>query len=72
MIRSSLLDKLMKLAVLVIIIVELAAVQYFIPDFYQTLFRLTLDGNVEGLTEYISSFGYGAIDRLAIYSFFNG
>ena len=61
MIRSSLLDKLMKLAVLVIIIVELAAVQYFIPDFYQTLFRLTLDGNVEGLTEYISSFGYGAI-----------
>ena len=61
MIRSSLLDKLMKLAVLVIVIVELAAVQYFIPDFYQTLFRLTLDGNVEGLTEYISSFGYGAI-----------
>ena len=51
----------MKLAVLVIILVELAAVQYFIPDFYQTLFRLTLDGNVEGLTEYISSFGYGAI-----------
>ena len=31
MIRSSLLDKLMKLAVLVIVIVELAAVQYFYP-----------------------------------------
>lgn len=61
MIHGSKLDKVMKLSVLLIIIIELAAVQYFIPDFYRTLFRLTLDGNVQGLIEYIGSFGYGAI-----------
>ena len=51
----------MKLAVALIIVIELAAVQFFIPDFYQTLFRLSLEGNVQGLTAYIGSFGYGAI-----------
>lgn len=59
--RSSTLDKIMKLAVALIIVIELAAVQFFLPDFYQTLFRLSLEGNVQGLTAYIGSFGYGAI-----------
>ncbi|MCH4167249.1 MAG: VTT domain-containing protein [Megasphaera sp.] len=59
--KSSSLDALLKLAVLVIIVLELGAIQVFIPDFYGTIVTLTVDGDIDGLTEYLSSFGYWAI-----------
>ena len=39
----------------------LLAVHFVIPDFYSTLLTLTMAGNVQGLTDYILSFGYGAM-----------
>ncbi|KMO85374.1 membrane protein [Megasphaera cerevisiae DSM 20462] len=39
----------------------LGMIHIFIPDFYSTVLRLTLDGNIDGLTTYVSSFGYGAV-----------
>ena len=36
------------------------SIQVFLPDFYSTMWRLTVEGDLEGLTHYIYSFGVGA------------
>lgn len=59
--KSSSLDTLLKVVVVAIIILELGAIQFFIPDFYGTIFELTVEGDTDGLTKYLSSFGYLAI-----------
>ncbi|WP_293988200.1 TVP38/TMEM64 family protein [Megasphaera sp.] len=50
-------DRVLKLAVLLLIGFELWLVQVVIPDFYSQLFHLTLAGDIDGLIRYISSFG---------------
>lgn len=37
------------------------AIQLILPDFYSTMWRLTVQGDLDGLTDYIASFGYAAI-----------
>ncbi len=37
------------------------SIQLFIPDFYVTLWHLTVEGDMNGLAEYVASFGYGAV-----------
>lgn len=55
-------DKVMKGAVCLGLFLAFWSVQWVIPDFYQELFRLSLVGDVDGLIEYISSFGiYAAL-----------
>ena len=55
-------DKVMKGAVCLGLFLAFWSVQWVIPDFYQELFRLSLAGDVDGLIDYISSFGiYAAI-----------
>lgn len=54
-------DLWIKGGAIIIIALQLLWVHFYIPNFYSTLLRLTLDGDVDGLTQYLSSFGYGAI-----------
>lgn len=37
------------------------AIQVLLPDFYSTMWRLTVEGDLDGLTDYIYSFGFEAI-----------
>ncbi|WP_301860108.1 TVP38/TMEM64 family protein [uncultured Megasphaera sp.] len=43
------------------VILILWSIQLVLPDFYTTMWRLTVRGDLDGLTEYIASFGYAAI-----------
>ena len=43
------------------------AVKTYYPEFYDMTISLTLAGDVDGLSAYISSFGYGAF-AVSIYS----
>ena len=43
------------------VILFLWSIQWFLPDFYSTMWRLTVEGDLDGLTDYIASFGYSAI-----------
>lgn len=55
-------DKVLKIAVCLGLFLAFWGVQWVIPDFYQELFRLSLAGDVDGLINYISSFGiYAAL-----------
>lgn len=55
-------DKVLKIAVCLGLFLVFWGVQWVIPDFYQELFRLSLAGDVDGLIDYISSFGiYAAL-----------
>lgn len=55
-------DKVLKIAVCLGLFLAFWGVQWVIPDFYQELFRLSLAGDVDGLIDYISSFGiYAAL-----------
>lgn len=36
-------------------------IQLMLPDFYATMWRLMIRGDLDGLTEYIGSFGYAAV-----------
>lgn len=51
---------LVKTVVICIIALILGSIHWLIPDFYSTLWRLTWRGDIGGLSEYVSSFGYGA------------
>lgn len=44
-----------------VVVAVLWAIQLVLPDFYTTMWYLMLDGDIKGLTAYISSFGYKAI-----------
>lgn len=37
------------------------SIQLLRPDFYTTMWQLTVEGDLDGLTDYISSFGFAAI-----------
>ena len=55
-------DKVLKIAVCLGLFLAFWGVQWVIPGFYQELFRLSLAGDVDGLIDYISSFGiYAAL-----------
>ena len=55
-------DKVLKGAVCLGLFLAFWSVQWVIPDFYRELFRLSLAGDVDGLIDYISSFGiYAAL-----------
>lgn len=43
------------------VVLFLWSIQWFLPDFYSTMWRLTIEGDLDGLTDYIASFGYSAI-----------
>lgn len=43
------------------IILILWLIQVMLPDFYSTMWWLMIRGDLDGLTDYISSFGYAAI-----------
>lgn len=42
------------------VILILWIIQLILPDFYTTMWRLTIQGDLDGLTDYIASFGYAA------------
>lgn len=43
------------------VLLFLWSIQWFLPDFYSTMWHLTVEGDIDGLTDYIASFGYAAI-----------
>lgn len=43
------------------VVLFLWSIQWFLPDFYSTMWCLTVEGDLDGLTDYIASFGYSAI-----------
>ena len=48
------------------------AIQWILPDFYSTMWRLTIQGDLDGLTDYITSFGYAAfLVSIAMIAFVN-
>lgn len=58
--RRTVYNILIKTVVLSVIAAIFLSIHWLIPDFYSTLWHLTWRGDVGGLSEYISSFGYGA------------
>ncbi|WP_101912542.1 TVP38/TMEM64 family protein [Megasphaera vaginalis (ex Bordigoni et al. 2020)] len=52
---------MLRLVGLLAIIAVFWGIQLILPDFYTTMWQLLIDGDLEGLTAYISSFGYEAI-----------
>lgn len=58
--KRTVYDILVKTAVIVVIAVIFISIHWVIPDFYSTLWHLTWRGDVDGLSAYVSSFGYGA------------
>ena len=63
-------DKVLKIAVCLGLFLAFWGVQWVIPDFYQELFRLSLAGDVDGLIDYISSFGiYAALISIFMINF---
>ena len=52
---------LIKIGVLACFILLFGSIQLLVPDFYQTLFHLTIQKDGHGLARYIASFGYWAI-----------
>jgi uncharacterized membrane protein YdjX (TVP38/TMEM64 family) len=61
MFKAATLDKIFKDCVFAFIALIFGGVHFLVPGFYSTLFDLTLAGNIEGLVEYITSFGYWSI-----------
>ncbi|HCW87268.1 MAG TPA: TVP38/TMEM64 family protein, partial [Dialister sp.] len=58
------IDKCKKLIGLLILIaaavISVYLVRMYYPEFYYHTIHLTMAGDVDGLADYISSFGYGA------------
>ena len=43
------------------VVAVLWAIQLVLPDFYMTMWNLMVQGDIDGLTDYIASFGYEAL-----------
>ena len=43
------------------VVLILWLIQVMLPDFYSTMWWLMIRGDLDGLTDYIASFGYAAI-----------
>lgn len=54
-------DTLTKVVVVAALIIIFGAINFFAEDFFQKTFLLAVNGNVEGLVEYLRSFGSWAI-----------
>lgn len=50
-------DTISKLVVAVLLVVLLGLIHFFAQDFFNTSFKLAVSGNVNGLVEYLRSFG---------------
>jgi len=50
-----------KLCVLCAAVLVLGSIQLILPDFYGTMWQLVMQGDLDGLTRYITSFGYAAV-----------
>ena len=44
-----------------LVILMLLSIQLMAPDFYSTMYRLTASGDLDGLADYIASFGFYAV-----------
>ena len=44
-----------------LVILMLLSIQLMAPDFYSTMYRLTARGDLDGLADYIASFGFYAV-----------
>jgi uncharacterized membrane protein YdjX (TVP38/TMEM64 family) len=60
-VKFSIKEGSVKLAAFVLLTFLLAVIQYFSPGFYGKLGELTLRGDIEGITEYLRSFGAWAL-----------
>ncbi|MCH4187227.1 MAG: VTT domain-containing protein [Megasphaera sp.] len=43
------------------VVLVFLSIQLLLPDFYATMWRLTVQGDLDGLADYIASFGFAAI-----------
>ena len=55
------LRRLTRGAGVLVVLVVLWAIQVVRPDFYTTMLSLTVEGDINGMTAYMASFGYKAI-----------
>ena len=60
------LRRLTRGAGVLVVLVVLWAIQVVRPDFYTTMLSLTVEGDINGMTAYMASFGYKAIFISAI------
>ena len=44
-----------------LVILMLLSIQLMAPDFYSIMYRLTVSGDLDGLADYIDSFGFYAV-----------
>ena len=59
--NRTMLANLMKPLTLVLLVAICLSIHWFIPSFYSTLWQLTVQHDIPGLTDYISSFGSVAV-----------
>lgn len=59
--QNSDLEKMLKPVVFLLVIGVFAGIHFLIPDFYPTIWHLTVTHDIPGLTHYIESFGSGAV-----------
>ena len=57
------LRRLTRGAGVLVVLVVLWAIQVVRPDFYTTMLSLTVEGDINGMTAYMASFGYKEIGR---------
>ena len=60
------LRRLTRGAGVLVVLVVLWAIQVVRPDFYTTMLSLTVEGDINGMTAYMASFGYKAIFSILI------
>ncbi len=54
-------ERRFRLVLLALLVLALASIQFFAPDFYPKVYYLTARGNLDGLIEYLRSFGVWAV-----------
>lgn len=54
-------ERRFRLVLLALLVLALASIQLFAPDFYPRVYHLTTGGNLDGLIEYLRSFGAWAV-----------
>ncbi|MCI1820706.1 MAG: VTT domain-containing protein [Megasphaera sp.] len=50
-----------KLGAIALLILLFFSIEFFVPDFYRTVFMMIQDRNINGIASYIASFGYMAM-----------
>ena len=49
----------LKIALFLLLLILFGAIQWFIPDFYTTVWDLSMSGNLHGTIDYLRSFRAG-------------